>query len=428
MSIVIGGAVSLNKRNMSAPSLFPQNPGSPISKDRLERIARYNNATSNSNTSSPVSRVKFEQLDTNDLVTINVSGRRYQTYLNTLQRFPTSLLGDPMKRKNFYIKEAGEYFFDRNRKAFGGILHYFQTSGEIECPSGVSEKNFAQELLYFELYDHQQRNDNASDTSSNIFVVPENQLLAKIWVLFEKPNSSCGARIIAVFSIIVILLSITVFCLETVPSMNPDLREGAHMRSIWYILNVFCNAWFTVEFLLRFIAAPKKLVFMKSPVNLIDLLSIAPFYISAVIGNTGEHSLAVLRVIRVIRVIRIFKLTRHSRGLHILANTIKASFQELIMLVLFLAIAIILFASAVYFAESHSGDPETKFKSIPHSFWWAVITMTTVGKGNKFFLHLFHVFKRDILNKNKYNKDRSRGLVNINMHESKKTSVEIISI
>jgi len=389
MSIVIGGTVSLNKRNMSAPSLFPQNPGSPVSKDRLERIARYNNATSNSNTSSPVSRVKFEQSDMNGIVTINVSGRRYQTYLDTLKRFPTSLLGDPMKRKNFYNKEMGEYFFDRNRKAFGGILHYFQSSGEIECPDGVSEKNFAQELLYFELYDHQQ-NDNDSDTSSNVFVVPKNQLLAKIWVLFEKPNSSWGARILAVFSIIIILLSITVFCLETVPSMNPDLQEGAHMSSTWYILNVFCNAWFTVEFLIRFIASPEKLVFIKSAVNIIDLLSITPFYISEVVGNTGEqeHSLAVLRVIRVIRVIRIFKLTRHSRGLHILANTIKASFQELIMLVLFLAIAIILFASAVFFAESHSGDPDTKFKSIPHSFWWAVITMTTVGKGTITFIFI----------------------------------------
>ncbi|XP_066936084.1 shaker-related potassium channel tsha2-like isoform X2 [Clytia hemisphaerica] len=386
MSISIGGAVSsFNKRNMSAPSLFPQDPRSALSRECLERIARVNNATAASSNTSPSHRVKFAaqaQNDNSNIITINVSGRRYQTYLTTLQRFPSSLLGDPMKRKNFYNQENKEYFFDRNRKAFSGVLHYYQTHGdEIECPTGVSEKTFAQELLFFELFD-QKTNDVDSIMSSTEFLVPKNVTLAKIWILFEKPNSSPSARILAVFSISIILLSITVFCLETVPALNPDHQEGKHMSSTWYLLNVVCNAWFTLEFVIRFVAAPNKLDFMKSAVNLIDLISILPFYISELIGHASDNSLAVLRVIRVIRVIRIFKLTRHSRGLHILANTIKASFQELIMLVLFLAIAIILFASAVYFAESAGGHPDNKFRSIPHSFWWAVITMTTVGYGD----------------------------------------------
>lgn len=403
---------------MSAPTLFQQTTAMPLSRECLERIARAknNNATANApnvplmapgsyqpppilqqqqqqQQTTGTNKGKFSsalgrQADTtNDIVTINVSGRRYQTYLSTLQRYPMSLLGDPVKRKNFFNKKTREYFFDRNRKAFSGILHYFQSQGEIECPSGVSETNFAQELLYFELYENTTK-DQSTDTDNETMEVPQNKILAQMWELFEKPNSSKGARVLAVFSIGIILLSITVFCMETIPNMNPELPEGAHMKYTWYMLNIVCSVWFTLELIFRFVASPNKIAFVKSALNLIDFVSILPFYISEVVGHTSDHSLAVLRVIRVIRVIRIFKLTRHSRGLHILANTIRASFQELIMLVLFLAIAIILFASAVFFAESSDHKPDNKFISIPHSFWWAVITMTTVGM----FFEVFNYF------------------------------------
>lgn len=138
--------------------------------------------------------------------------------------------------------------------------------------------------------------------------------------------------------------------------------------------------------------------------NSIDLCAIVPYFItlatvltedkeqvaaqailqfsSPSIGKQEEKggSLAMLRVIRLVRVFRIFKLSRHSKGLQILGLTLKSSMRELGLLIFFLLIGIILFSSAVYYAES--GTERSNFKSIPDAFWWALVTMTTVGYGD----------------------------------------------
>ena len=133
--------------------------------------------------------------------------------------------------------------------------------------------------------------------------------------------------------------------------------------------------------MIRFIASPNKIRFLKAILNILDLLSILPFYVSLIVPEESAGSIDILRVMRVIRVCRIFKLTRHSKGLHVLGKTLYASVNELIMLMLFLVIGVILFASAAYYAED---KPGSKFASIPHAFWWAVVTMTTVGYGDMY--------------------------------------------
>jgi len=84
-----------------------------------------------------------------------------------------------------------------------------------------------------------------------------------------------------------------------------------------------------------------------------------------VVVTVQAASLAILRVIRLVRVFRIFKLSRHSKGLQILGKTIRASMRELGLLVFFLFICVVLFSSAVFFAEA--ATPESQFRyDTPH--------------------------------------------------------------
>lgn len=169
-----------------------------------------------------------------------------------------------------------------------------------------------------------------------------------------------------------ILLSIVIFCLETLPefkhykvfnttanSTKIEEDEVPDVSDPFFIVETVCIFWFTLELLVRFLCCPSKYVFVKDMMNMIDLFAIVPYFITlaAIVAekevkvlpkapvpinkegnNQQAMSLAIFRVIRLVRVFRIFKLSRHSKGLQILGRTLRASMRELGLLMLFLFI------------------------------------------------------------------------------------------
>lgn len=63
---------------------------------------------------------------------INVSGRRFETWRNTLEKYPDTLLGST-EREFFFDEETCEYFFDRDPEIFRHILNYYHT-GKLHYP------------------------------------------------------------------------------------------------------------------------------------------------------------------------------------------------------------------------------------------------------------------------------------------------------
>ena len=88
-------------------------------------------------------------------------------------------------------------------------------------------------------------------------------------------------------------------------------------------------------------------------VNIIDYIATLSFYIDLMLQQLASHleNADVLEFFSIIRILRLFKLTRHSSGLKILIQTFRASAKELMLLVFFLVLGIVIFASLVYYAE-----------------------------------------------------------------------------
>lgn len=340
------------------------------------------------------SNTSKEQLG--ERVVVNVSGLKFETHAETLEQYPDSLLGNANKRATYYDEVRNEYFFDRNRPAFDAILFYYQSGGKLLRPPNVPMDVFADEIRFYELGEdilqRVERDEGYIEEEKPI--KPDHPFQRKVWELFEFPDTSLGARIVAVISVCVITLSIVTFCIETLPqfryqiveivaadgNITREKREVSNEKAMpWFAIESGCIVWFSFEYIMRFLSSPQKLAFVRSFLNMIDVIAIIPYYITLPMESSSVSSLGVLRVIRLVRVFRIFKLSRHSRGLQILGHTLRASLRELGLLIFFLLIGVILFSSAVYYAEG--GEKQT-FASIPDAFWWAVVTMTTVGYGD----------------------------------------------
>ncbi|XP_061124939.1 potassium voltage-gated channel subfamily A member 1 [Syngnathus typhle] len=346
-------------------------------------------------------------------VVINVSGLRFETQLKTLAHFPDTLLGNPEKRMRYFDPLRNEYFFDRNRPSFDAILYYYQSGGRLRRPVNVPLDMFSEEIKFYQLGAEamEKFREDEGFIREEERPLPDKEFQRQIWLLFEHPESSGPARGIAIVSVMVILISIVIFCLETLPELKEDAGERRRAAAAtapanatarhhgaggdvlaadpFFMVETLCIIWFSFELLVRFFACPSKTAFFRNMMNSIDVVSIIPYFITlgtetADESGGGEQatSLAILRVIRLVRVFRIFKLSRHSKGLQILGQTLKASMRELGLLIFFLFIGVILFSSAVYFAEAE--EKESYFTSIPDAFWWAVVSMTTVGYGDMY--------------------------------------------
>lgn len=167
-----------------------------------------------------------------------------------------------------------------------------------------------------------------------------------------------------------IIVSIVSFSIETLPNINSSL---GYILTIIEIVTVFI---FTVEYLMRIWVADRKMRYIFSFYGVIDLIAIAPFYLSMTLDARS------LRAFRLLRLIRLFKLLRYNNASNRLYKAFVIVKEELILFLLFTFILLYLSAAGIYYFEFEA-QPSV-FTSIFHSLWWSVSTLTTVGYGDAY--------------------------------------------
>jgi voltage-gated potassium channel Kch len=202
-----------------------------------------------------------------------------------------------------------------------------------------------------------------------------------------------GSIAYQVWNVLLILASTGSFLVSTEPQFH-------NHTPLWaLIIDIVSAVFFTSDYFLRLYCSFSRLQFITNTFNIFDFLSFAPLYIEwiAVYSGTPVH-IAYLRLFRLLRVFRLLRLIRLSKTLKIAVKSVKASYDGALLLIMIILLNLVFFSTTMYFVESSYCyfDPTTQswlytdthnpspFQSISSTFWWNIVTITTVGYGDAF--------------------------------------------
>ncbi|MCK5189475.1 MAG: ion transporter [Methylococcales bacterium] len=175
------------------------------------------------------------------------------------------------------------------------------------------------------------------------------------------------------FLIGLIFFNIGAATLESVPEFSQSYASAflliESVSIVIFTFEYFLRVWISIE-------APgikSRFTYLFTANAVIDFISIAPFYLSLVLGLD-------LTAFVVLRLLRLLKLVRYFAPLAVLGTALKAEFNSFVSALFILFILLMVASSGMYFLERHV-QPEV-FGNIPQAMWWAVVTLTTMGYGD----------------------------------------------
>lgn len=214
----------------------------------------------------------------------------------------------------------------------------------------------------------------------------------KTFLIFDDPDSSIFARIMSYLVMSCIFLSTLSIILESVPSLEK-------YRQFWFNTEVFFVAIFSVEYFGRLWATSLGTCeFVRKLLNVVDLMSILPFYLYCIMGAAAPVNLYILRVLRLFRLIQMFKLARYSKTMFIIMKSIGECKEALLLMMILIVMATIIFGSLMVAAERGIWNVEnacymreeamhlgcSPFSSVPQAMYWGITTLTGVGYGDTY--------------------------------------------
>uniref|UniRef100_A0A1I8BMW8 BTB domain-containing protein n=1 Tax=Meloidogyne hapla TaxID=6305 RepID=A0A1I8BMW8_MELHA len=202
--------------------------------------------------------------------------RRYDTWKNTLERFPETLLGSN-EREFFYDEDAKEYFFDRDPDLFRHILAFYRT-GRLHYPQTECLVSYEEELAFFGIIP-----DLISDCCYEDYKDKKRENQER---LMEERIDAPEKRKDLTFRVTGFFIAVSVLCniIETIPCKYlahtyGSISCGDLYEKQFFVLDTACVVIFTIEYLFRLYAAPDRCKFVRSIMSLIDVIAILPYYI-----------------------------------------------------------------------------------------------------------------------------------------------------
>ncbi|XP_037644553.1 potassium voltage-gated channel subfamily V member 2 [Sebastes umbrosus] len=364
-----------------------------------------------------------------NVVNLNVGGKVFHIPIKLVLKHPKTRIGvlalcnDPVKRLTLcddYNVQTDEFFFDRDPRFFHYIFHFY-CSSVLWVMDSLCPINFEQEMSFWglklkdtprccrilfeekvddirdqlkvnqELID-EIKPDQDGEAHKKMFLGGLRKIL---WDLMENPYSSLSAKAFAVFSSLFVLISIVAMTMNTVNELR-QYKLGGKTYMEW--IEVASILFFTLEYFLRLLTTSNIKHFVRSALNFVDVVAVMPYFLQIIFETFVMDSedvgakedlkamarvskvSKVLKVVKLMRIFRILKLARHSTGMRAFGFTIRQCSEQVCCLFLFIAMGIFTFSALMHSVEMD--QPGTPFSSIPDAWWWAAVSISTVGYGD----------------------------------------------
>ena len=268
--------------------------------------------------------------------------------------------------------ELLEYFEHSDNSNLDKLRKYLKNP---DCSSQTADDEVAYtetENVYYYYYYYD--DDNQTDSSTNTDATTESTRMTTLSSTTSQTSAAATAKQDT----------------STRPQPEKTTKRGKIHIPVFMIKNRFIDmlelitlVCFTVDFTLRIVSCPSIPRYFLSIINIVDVVALLGTYVHLIITSVEREQryldnwLDITLYFQILRTFRLFRVVKNFRVAKVMAYSVTQSLRDLLVLILFLMVAVFSFASVIYLAEDRAD-----FNSIPMGWWWALVTLTTVGYGD----------------------------------------------